>query len=131
MSRIDHDRPELRLKDNFRREIEKVRENVASDSSAAKWPKSLKPVAENPKTLAALGDFFSNLDAWSAGDYGAFNFSEPPSVLKKSLEHLLRQRIVSISDGLTVEDWLREPNVDQSGTLELRPLLIIFVDLWL
>jgi hypothetical protein len=131
---LNHNRPELRLKDNLRRELERLAPNIDPQSSNSSWPLSIRPIADNPKAINALSDFLRSLSDWvEDAERGAseFQISRPPDNVLKDFRRFLRQRIsASSSHGLTCEDWLAESPTLQNSNSDFRPFLIIFRDAW-
>jgi hypothetical protein len=132
MSKINHDRPELRYKDNFRREFEHAFGEMTNSTRADNWSTAMQPLVQNPRALEALANFFKKLDNWTQAESADWSLSSPPKAVKDSLKHLLKQHVrVSYSNGLRVEDWLAEPSTEQSEDFDVRPILEIFRKLWL
>ena len=131
MRNIKHDRPELRYKDNIRREIEKAARQIKDTPQVDTWPAHIQPLAQNPKALEALASFLNELDAWVLESDLPWTPSQPPKNVKDSFAQLKTQRIVvPYSDGLKVEDWLAEPIEANTQRDDIRPFLKIFRDLW-
>ncbi len=131
MAELNHNRPELRLKDNLRRELERLNPNIDPQSSSSSWPSSLRPLADNPKALQALSKFLKSFNAWIEDDDCEFQISSPPENVLKHFNHFLRQRMsTSSSYGVTCKDWLREPRMPQNSNSDFRPFLIILHDAW-
>ena len=110
MTRLNHSRPELRNKDNFRRELAKI---VAINHLApadSQWPSFMRPVAANPKALQYLFDWFSALSNWIEGDDMQFSSHHWPSEVEEAFDKFASCRVPSPYDvERTGREWLEEP----------------------
>jgi hypothetical protein len=127
MRNINHERPELRFKDNIHRESVKACNQIMKALPSEGWPIYLQPLAQNPQALKALASFMREMDLWTQNNDDILHLSRPPENVKNCFDSFLNQRIdFSHSSGLTVKDWLDQKT--DSG--DLRHAFSIFRELW-
>jgi hypothetical protein len=129
MSRLNHDRPELRWRDNLRRELAKTSSLQANGPQDLKWPAFIRPVAANPKALAALFALLESVNNWASDDSRQFSFDEPTEQVRLSFVSFAQSKVENKYDSFfTGYDWLMQAEGDREiADQDFRPLLLIFL----
>jgi hypothetical protein len=131
MKNLNHERPELRYKDNIRRENLKEFAHAMKPKSIEGWPLQLQPLAQNTNALKALGSLMREIDLWIGRDDEDFSLSNPPQSFKASLNNFLEHRIdFAHSGGLTIKDWLDQEIDYRDNKNDLRNVIQVFRDIW-
>ena len=83
MRNINHNRPQLRLLNNMRRELEKVPNSAADCRADETWPPYFRPVVSRKDAHRAFSNVLHAIEFWFA-DEGVISFSDFPEQLRKS-----------------------------------------------
>jgi hypothetical protein len=106
VSRINHDRPQLRWLDNARKELAKAPAAQQEGFAVSEWPGFLRPVAANPVALKALFDLFSGIDKWLESE-PQISLSEPPIYVSTAYRSFAKARVQNPYDPkFCGRDWL-------------------------
>jgi hypothetical protein len=106
MSRIDHNRPQLRVLDNLRRELQKAQPETDSLSVDYSWPEYLRPLAQKEKSFAALFDLLETLSVW-IDEAEALSFSQPtPQVQRACRAFAVAPVYHQYDNRFSGRDWL-------------------------
>lgn len=121
MSRINHDRPQLRFLDNLRRELGKASAFQQGQTTDFQWPAFLRPVAAKPKALAALFSLIGSLSAWLDDDNLQFALNNSPDYVKSACRSFATANVYNKYDpSYTGRDWLADM---ADGSVEHREFL--------
>ncbi|MDB5737008.1 MAG: hypothetical protein JWO65_676 [Sphingomonas bacterium] len=117
MTRINHDRPELRVLDNLRRELGRLLVADETPSVDSQWPTYLRPVAANPKALVAFVGIFEALSSWLDDKDATISISHPPGPVRSAAQRFAHVIIGSRYDpAYTGRDWLISVAREEAAT---------------
>lgn len=106
MSRIDHNRPQLRILDILRRELQKAQPEHDSPSVDYSWPDYLRPLASRKKSLDALLNLLEALSVWF-DEADTLSFSEPTPQVQRACQTFAEVRVHDNYDNrFSGRDWL-------------------------
>lgn len=128
VTRLNHDRPQLRWMDNLRRELGHLPADVPERAIAHDWPPFLRPVAASPSALRALFDLIEAMDEWFAGT-GPISLAEQPPHVSTAFDAFARSRVHHPYDprfsGL---DWLEAGDGEAPARGDFRHALVTLLN---
>lgn len=114
MTRLNHERPSLRIQDNLKRELNKWQQST-SERPIETWPPPLHPLGRSPRALGELAKLFEELETWLAEPE---NPAARAAVLDQKNLFLASKAVDKYDGALTIREWLydtsrnqREPNL--------------------
>lgn len=118
LTRLNHDRPQLRVLDNLRRELGRLPSIGGQPEVDPQWPAFLRPVAANPKAGRALMGVLEGLSNWLDVD-AVFSMTDPPAPMRTAARGFAKTIIGSRYDpAFSGRDWL--VSVSRDETVESR-----------
>ena len=115
MRNVNHNRPQLRLFDNLRRELGKSADSLSKPKVDETWPPPLRPVVMRRDSYFAFGELFEAIGAWFDADDESFSVTNFPDRLKKAARAFATVRIYHDYDNQYRGcDWIADLKVSKS-----------------
>lgn len=92
MRNLKHERPQLRLLDNLRRELRKTLAEPASPSPELTWPEYWRPVVRGKRSQEALSELVEAIGHWT-DTTAVISFSNPPLPLRQAAQAFAKVRL--------------------------------------
>lgn len=119
MAKIDRERPELRCRDNLRRELCRIVEAWPDQSIPAGAPDFLKPFVAVPATMQALGKLLQAFNDYMDEPRQVFSMTPPEDaiMLRQACREFGQARMQNPYDRLySVHDWLKDAVANPAAT---------------